>query len=79
MLSVARACCIALFENDPIIPHSPMSVNGRREQWLAAGGTTLGQRLNARVKEILREHRPAPLPASVLAEIQQIAAWSARR
>ncbi|MFZ5918832.1 MAG: trimethylamine methyltransferase family protein [Chloroflexota bacterium] len=49
----------------------------RRERWLAEGGATLGQRLNARVKEILQEHRPKPLSPdkkrgvwAVLAQIQ---------
>ncbi|NIV36078.1 MAG: trimethylamine methyltransferase, partial [Anaerolineae bacterium] len=34
---------------------------GRREQWLAEGAMTLGQRLNTRVREIVQEHRPKPL------------------
>jgi trimethylamine--corrinoid protein Co-methyltransferase len=33
----------------------------RREQWLDAGATTLGQRLTAKAQEIIREHRPQPL------------------
>jgi len=47
---------------------------GRRELWLAAGGTTLGQRLNARVKEIIREHRPQPLAAPVRDRLWEIVA-----
>jgi trimethylamine--corrinoid protein Co-methyltransferase len=47
---------------------------GRREQWLAAGGTTLGQRLNARVKEIVKEHRPQPLAAEVKDKLWEIVA-----
>jgi trimethylamine--corrinoid protein Co-methyltransferase len=47
---------------------------GRREQWLAAGGTTLGQRLQDRVQEILREHRPKPLAADRKRRIQEILA-----
>jgi trimethylamine--corrinoid protein Co-methyltransferase len=46
----------------------------RREQWLAAGGTTLDQRLNASVKEIVREHRPKPLDPEVKREVQDILA-----
>jgi trimethylamine--corrinoid protein Co-methyltransferase len=46
----------------------------RREQWLAEGGATLGQRLNARVKEIIREHRPKPLDARAKQELQEIVA-----
>ena len=33
----------------------------RRLQWLEAGATTLEQRLTARVKEIIKKHRPRPL------------------
>jgi trimethylamine--corrinoid protein Co-methyltransferase len=47
---------------------------GRREQWLADGGTTLGQRLNARVREILKEHRPRPLQKDAKEKVQGIVA-----
>ncbi len=33
----------------------------RRQNWLEKGGTSLGQRLTARVKQILNEHQPKPL------------------
>ena len=33
----------------------------RRPEWQKAGALTLGQRLRARVKEIIKEHRPRPL------------------
>lgn len=46
----------------------------RREQWLEAGATTLGQRLNIRVQEILREHRPRPLAPEKKRKIQHILA-----
>jgi trimethylamine--corrinoid protein Co-methyltransferase len=46
----------------------------RREQWLGAGGTTLAQRLNARVKQILKEHQPRPLDPKVKDRIQEILA-----
>ncbi|MBC8448751.1 MAG: trimethylamine methyltransferase family protein [Chloroflexi bacterium] len=46
----------------------------RREQWLEAGATTLGQRLNTRVKEIIKEHRPQPLDADKKQKIQEILA-----
>jgi trimethylamine--corrinoid protein Co-methyltransferase len=49
----------------------------RREQWLAEGGTTLGQRLNAKVREIIRGHRPTPLDARVKQEMQEIVAQAA--
>jgi trimethylamine--corrinoid protein Co-methyltransferase len=32
-----------------------------RSVWLEAGGKSLGQRLNERVRQIIREHRPRPL------------------
>jgi trimethylamine--corrinoid protein Co-methyltransferase len=47
---------------------------GRREQWLATGGTTLGQRLNDRVQEIVREHRPKSLAADRKDHIQEMLA-----
>jgi trimethylamine--corrinoid protein Co-methyltransferase len=49
----------------------------RRETWLEGGATTLGQRLNARVKEIIREHRPAPLDAASKQRLQEIVCESA--
>jgi trimethylamine--corrinoid protein Co-methyltransferase len=33
----------------------------RRPEWQKAGALTLGQRLRARVSEIIKEHRPRPL------------------
>jgi len=47
---------------------------GRREQWLAEGATTLGQRLNSRVREILTEHRPRPLDTKVRDQLWEIIA-----
>jgi trimethylamine--corrinoid protein Co-methyltransferase len=46
----------------------------RREQWLAEGATTLGQRLNARVNEIIKEHRPRPLDSDQKRKVQKILA-----
>jgi trimethylamine--corrinoid protein Co-methyltransferase len=46
----------------------------RREQWLAAGGLPLGQRLNARVLEILKEHQPKPLDQGQVRGIQEVLA-----
>jgi trimethylamine--corrinoid protein Co-methyltransferase len=46
----------------------------RREQWLADGATTLGQRLNARVNEIIKEHRPRPLDSDQKRKVQKILA-----
>jgi len=46
----------------------------RRPQWLEAGATTLGQRLNARVKEIIKEHQPEPLDPDKKQKVQEILA-----
>jgi trimethylamine--corrinoid protein Co-methyltransferase len=46
----------------------------RRVQWLEAGATTLGQRLNARVKEITKEHQPEPLEPEKKQQVQEILA-----
>jgi trimethylamine--corrinoid protein Co-methyltransferase len=43
-----------------------------RPEWLAAGGTTLGERLNTRVLEIIREHEPEPLSPDKKQQIQEI-------
>ncbi|MGD8397521.1 MAG: trimethylamine methyltransferase family protein [Anaerolineae bacterium] len=51
---------------------------GRRETWLAEGATTLGQRLNTRVKEIVREHQPAPLDPEKKQRLQEIVAEAAQ-
>jgi trimethylamine--corrinoid protein Co-methyltransferase len=50
---------------------------GRRETWLAEGATTLGQRLNARVKEIIKEHRPQPLEPAKKEALQKIVSGAA--
>jgi trimethylamine--corrinoid protein Co-methyltransferase len=49
----------------------------RRVQWLEAGATTLGQRLNARVKEITKEHQPEPLEPEKKQQVQEILAQAA--
>ena len=49
----------------------------RRPEWLASGGTTLGQRLTARVREIVQEHRAKPLDPASQARIQEILAQAA--
>jgi trimethylamine--corrinoid protein Co-methyltransferase len=41
--------------------------------WKDKGGKTLGERAAARVEEILREHRPQPLPDKVRRQLRQIA------
>ncbi len=43
-----------------------------RPQWLEAGGTTLGQRLTAKVRDILRDHQPKPLAPEVKRQIWDI-------
>jgi trimethylamine--corrinoid protein Co-methyltransferase len=43
-----------------------------RTTWLDEGATTLGERLNKRVKEIVKEHVPEPLNADVKKKINEI-------
>jgi len=47
--------------------------------WQAAGGTTMGERVNARVKQILEQHRPPPLPPGVEVEFDGICADAVAR
>jgi trimethylamine--corrinoid protein Co-methyltransferase len=49
----------------------PTLMNRQRyQQWSAEGSQTLGERLNQRVKQILAEHKPEPLPETVKAKIK---------
>jgi trimethylamine:corrinoid methyltransferase-like protein len=41
---------------------------------LENGATTLGQRLNSKVKEIIQEHQPKPLPPDQKKKVQEILA-----
>jgi trimethylamine--corrinoid protein Co-methyltransferase len=45
-----------------------------RPQWLERGATTLGERLNARVRELIAGHEPKPLAADQKAKLQEILA-----
>jgi len=45
-----------------------------RPTWLDEGATTLGQRLNSRVKEILAEHEVKPLESEKKRQVQEILA-----
>ena len=49
----------------------------RRLQWLDTGAETMGQRLNARVKEIIKEYQPKPLEAERKQKLQDILAQAA--
>lgn len=49
----------------------------RREQWLEDGSMTLGQRLNARVREITKEHQSKPLDPVKKQKLQEILAQAA--
>jgi trimethylamine--corrinoid protein Co-methyltransferase len=42
------------------------------EQWMAAGGMSLGDRANLRVREILQTHEPRPLPPELVAELDAL-------
>ena len=50
----------------------------RRPQWLEAGATTLGQRLTARVLEIIREHQTKPLEPEKKEKVREILAQAAK-
>lgn len=43
-----------------------------RSTWLENGGSTLEQRLNVKVREIIAEHRPEPLDSSTKSALQEI-------
>ncbi len=45
-----------------------------RETWLENGGSTLGQRLNERVKEIISNHKPEPLEPSKKEKLDELLA-----
>lgn len=45
-----------------------------RPNWEAAGRTTLGQRLNAKVNKIIKEHKPKPLSGEKKQRMQEIRA-----
>lgn len=42
------------------------------ERWHSAGGTSLGERAQKRLQDILRDHQPVPIPARQAREIQMI-------
>ena len=42
------------------------------EQWMAAGGLSLGDKANQRVCQILQEHKPEPLPPELVAELDKM-------
>ena len=42
------------------------------EQWTAAGGLSLGDKANQRVRQILQEHKPEPLPPELVAELDEM-------
>jgi trimethylamine--corrinoid protein Co-methyltransferase len=43
-----------------------------RSTWLKKGGSTLGERLNTKAKEIIQEHSPKPLDQGIKAQINEI-------
>ncbi len=43
-----------------------------RETWLERGATTLGERLNEKVKAIIKEHQPEPLAAEKKEKVQEV-------
>jgi trimethylamine--corrinoid protein Co-methyltransferase len=55
---------------------SPSALIDRRvrDEWAAAGSTTLYDRASGKAREILDTHKPEPLPESVVAEMDAIIA-----
>ena len=52
----------------------PQIINRQRyEAWEKEGSTTMGERLNVKVKSILEEHTPDPIPEKMAQEIHKIA------
>ncbi len=49
-----------------------------RPQWLEAGATTLGQRLNEKVRRLIHEHRPKQLAPEAARRVQEIVAEAMR-
>jgi trimethylamine--corrinoid protein Co-methyltransferase len=47
---------------------------GNFEQWSTDGGLSLGDKANQRVRHILDTHQPEPLPAEVVAELDEMEA-----
>jgi trimethylamine---corrinoid protein Co-methyltransferase len=43
-----------------------------RSIWLKKGATTLGDRLNAKVKEIIKDHKPEPLNKGLVNQVNEI-------
>jgi trimethylamine--corrinoid protein Co-methyltransferase len=43
-----------------------------RSIWLKKGATTLGNRLNAKVKEIIKDHKPEPLNKGLVNQVNEI-------
>jgi trimethylamine--corrinoid protein Co-methyltransferase len=50
-----------------------------RRTWQAAGGQTMGERVRAKVLNILEHHEPAPLPDGVEARLKEMVAEAERR
>jgi trimethylamine--corrinoid protein Co-methyltransferase len=48
-----------------------------RPTWLEEGATTLGERLNTRVKEIIKDHTPEPLNEDIKTKINEILSQAA--
>ena len=59
--------------------YSDMVDRWRHEGWVRAGSPTMGERLNRRVRRILEEHAPEPLPAGQLQAIGEIVAQAESR
>ncbi len=51
---------------------SKLMNRGNYDQWMAAGGPSLGDKANQRVRHILQEHKPVPLPPELVTELDAL-------
>ncbi len=65
------------FRQDCFFPKLAHRANWAK--WQEEGATTMGQRINARARRILEEHRPPPLPPEVVGEFERICAAAVAR
>jgi trimethylamine--corrinoid protein Co-methyltransferase len=59
--------------------YSDMVDRWNYEKWTEAGSLTMGDRLNQKVKQILQEHTPEPLPDDKVRAIKEIVGRAAQR
>ena len=52
---------------------APILLDRNHKRWDAQGATTLQQRANRKVRDILESHRAEPLPGSVVEAVEAVA------